>query len=74
MCPWRALYSPQVREVMNLSWSVEEGNLGAVLGQDPPGWLAEGVGVYQRALRRTRNEDEKLRIKALEQKQKGGRR
>jgi hypothetical protein len=59
-CPWRAYYDPLVREVMALSWSVESGNLGAALGDDPPAVLVDALGVYRSALAATLAEDRRL--------------
>lgn len=59
-CPWRAMSEPIVREVLAVSWSVEAGNLGAVLGPDPDHRLTQAIGVYRRAVEGTRNEDSRL--------------
>jgi hypothetical protein len=59
-CPWRAYYDPLVREVMALSWAVEEGNLAAATGDDPPAILLDAVGMYRQALSATLAEDRRL--------------
>lgn len=67
-CPWRAMSDPLVRDVLAVSWSVEDGNLGATLGPDPDAQLIQALGVYTRAKRATVNEDE--RLEAEERKRK----
>jgi hypothetical protein len=59
-CPWRAYYDPLVREVMALSWAVEEGNLAAATGDDPPAILLDAVGMYRQALSATLAEDRRI--------------
>lgn len=51
-CPWRSMYEPIVREVLEVAWAVEEGNLGPVLGPDPDFVLVQAMGVYRRSLNR----------------------
>lgn len=60
-CPWRALYAPLVQEVLAAMTFDENGNLGAALGDDPPGILIEGIAAFKSALAATRLEDMKLR-------------
>lgn len=59
-CPWRAYYDPLVREVMEIWWAAEEGNLGAILGPDPVGVLVDALGVFKRAIEATIAEDRKI--------------
>jgi hypothetical protein len=59
-CPWRAYYDPLVREVVDLWWAEEHGNMAAVLGDAPPGILVDAVGAFSRALKATMAEDSKL--------------
>lgn len=60
-CPWRAFYEPIVREVIAVAWAVEDGNLPAVIGTDPPYQLAQALGVYERAKRATAADEMRLR-------------
>lgn len=62
------MYDPLVQEVLCVWWSVEEGNLPAVVGTDPPGVLVEAIGAFGRALRATLAEDRKIREQEIEQK------
>lgn len=59
-CPWRAYYDPLVREVMEIWWAEESGNMAAVLGQDPVGVLVDALGVFKRAIEATIAEDRKI--------------
>jgi hypothetical protein len=65
-CPWRALYAPLVREVMEAMAFDENGNLAIALGSDPPAVLVDGIAVFKRAYAATQAED--MRIAALERK------
>lgn len=67
-CPWRAFYDPLVREVLEVFWSIEGGNLGGVIGEDPPGILVDAIGVFKRALDATQAEDDRLRREERETK------
>lgn len=60
-CPWRSYYDPLVREVMSISWAIENGNLPALLSDDSPHILFEAVGVYRMSLLATLAEDRRLR-------------
>lgn len=69
-CPWRAYYHPLVREVMQLAWSIEKGNLAPVLGDDPPALLVDALGHYEMALQATVHEDSRLaREKAKQERE-----
>jgi hypothetical protein len=68
-CPWRAMYAPIVREVMEVLDLDESGNLAVAIGSDPPGILVDAIGVYKRAAEAVRNEDQML---ALEQAKRRG--
>lgn len=68
-CPWRAYYDELVREVMEIAWSIEGGNLAAVITENTPAILVEALGVYRSALLATRAEEMRLRSP-----QKGGKR
>jgi hypothetical protein len=59
-CPWRAYYDPLVRDVVAVWWSTDKGNLGAVLGDDPPAVLVDALGVFGRSLSATQAEDARL--------------
>ena len=59
-CPWRAYYDPLVREVMALSWAVDDGNLAAATGDDPPAILLDAVGMYRQSMSATLAEDRRL--------------
>lgn len=49
-CPWRAWSDPEVAQVID-AWSAwDKGQLAAVVGDDPPHWLVEGVLAFGRAL------------------------
>lgn len=71
-CPWRAYYDPIVREVIAVSWSVEGGNLGAVLGADPPAILVDAIGVYRTALESTLHDERKKRDQIREAQRRHG--
>jgi len=59
-CPWRAFYEPVVREVIGVAWAIEDGNLPAVIGTDPPYALTQALGVYHRALKATQADEMRL--------------
>lgn len=65
-CPWRAFYHPLVREVLEVHWAVEQGNLAAVIGTDPPYLLVEALGIFRRALLATQAEERKLKRQETE--------
>lgn len=69
-CPWRAYYEPIVREVMDVAWSVDDGNLAATLGPDPDAVLRDAIGVYRRALSLTKAEEERLAREDAERKRR----
>jgi len=48
-CPWRSFYDPLVMEVISLVRAEEKGNLGAVIGDDPPQLLLDALDVFVRA-------------------------
>mgnify|MGYP000520523539 CR=1 FL=1 len=57
-CPWNAFNEPIVQEVLAVRWSVEEGNLGVTLGPDPVHKVVQAIGVYTRALKAAKAEEE----------------
>lgn len=59
-CPWRAYYDPLVREVMSVSWAIENGNLPAIVTEDTPAVLVDAIGIYRMALLATIAEDRRL--------------
>lgn len=59
-CPWRAMYSPLVREVLAAMEHEENGNLAVAIGADPPAILIDGIAEYKRSLQAVRNEDARL--------------
>lgn len=59
-CPWRSFYEPIVREVIAVAWAIPDGNLAAIIGTDPPHILGQACGVYARALKATRADEERL--------------
>lgn len=59
-CPWRSFYEPIVREVVSVAWAIETGNLPAVIGTDPPYILTQALGVYERAHKATRADEDRL--------------
>jgi hypothetical protein len=65
-CPWRAYYDPLVIEVMRYVWACDPPNLDAVLPENAPGILVEGIAVYRMALQATLSEDAKLRREKAE--------
>lgn len=67
-CPWRAFYEPIVREVLDVAWAIEGGNLPAALGPDPDYIVMQGVSVYRRALLSTKADDMKLDQEERERK------
>lgn len=69
-CPWRAMSEPIVREVLTVSWSVEAGNLGAILGPDPDSKLTDAIGVYRRSVEVTRAEEMRLEREDRERRAK----
>lgn len=48
-CPWRAFADPVCADVINASKWFESGQVGVVLGADPPAHLVHGIEVYQSA-------------------------
>lgn len=67
-CPWRSFYEPIVREVMEIAWTVDDGNLSAALGPDPDAVLVEAMGVYRRSLSVTRADDAQIEREERERK------
>ena len=57
-CPWRVMYSPLVREVLDAT--EHEANLAVAIGADPPAILIDAIGEYRRALSCVRAEDAKI--------------
>jgi len=51
-CPWLGYYAREVLAVIeaHIWWP----NVSEWWGEDPEWWLVEGVGIYHRALERTR--------------------
>lgn len=60
-CPWRAMYHPLVREVMQALEHEESGNLALSIGVEPPAILMDAIGEFKRSHAAVRAEDEKLR-------------
>lgn len=54
------MYDPLVREVISVWWSVEDGNLDAVLGPDPVGCVVQALGVFATVYRAVDAEERKL--------------
>lgn len=69
-CPWRAFSDPLVREVMEHEWASEAGNLGAVLGTDPPHQLVSALGVFERALKATQADERRIKNDEAEAKRR----
>lgn len=46
---------------MDVWWSAEDGNVGAVLGPDPVGVLVDALGVFKRAIEATLADDRRIR-------------
>ncbi len=66
-CPWRAYYDPLVREVLEVWWAEENGNLAGVMGDNAPAILWDAVGAFKRAMGATMAEDSKLAREANKQ-------
>lgn len=70
-CPWRAMYDPLVRELMEQVIPAVDAGIGAVvLGDNAPAKVVEGVTQFRRALEATRHDD-RLRLEA-ERRTKAG--
>lgn len=63
-CPWRSYYSPLVREVMALAWSVPEGNLSALVDDRTPAIVLDALAVFQGAMQSVLAEEARLRDEA----------
>jgi hypothetical protein len=58
-CPWRAFTTPLVHEVMSVAWAIEDGNLGSAIGVDPPAKLVSALGVFERARKATKVDEDR---------------
>jgi hypothetical protein len=65
-CPWRAMYHPLVRDVMDALPMKRDGNLAVAIGADPAARLVKAIVHFEHARDATRNEDEKLAAKRRE--------
>jgi hypothetical protein len=73
-CPWRAMYSPLVIEVIDAMEHEEHGNLATANGADPPAVLMDAIGAYKRAMSVVRMEDQKLAHEKAKRQQQQPRR
>jgi len=49
-CPWNAWSDPEVKAVVNAWQWFDKGQLSALLGEDPPAWILDGVRTFAAAL------------------------
>lgn len=62
-CPWRAYEDPMIAEVLRAYRWFESGQLGLLLGSDPPNVLVEAIGIYHGALATVRAHDTRTQQK-----------
>jgi hypothetical protein len=67
-CPWRAMYAPLVREVMEALEHEGNGNLAVAIGADPPAILIDAIAEFKRSLAAVRAEDHRIAMENAKRK------
>jgi len=70
-CPWRAFFTPVVRDTLHYYPWFESGQLEFALGADPPHRLVEALRTYHIALQYARQHQQQLERRARERSRGG---